>query len=295
MISLRVKALSLAVAGLVSTGALAIDEMEVNHPANNAQNVPATSSVLSLGAVLGNGGADDVDYYVFDGTAGDVVTFDIDGGYGVGESVDTYMAVFGPGPDFKILRMNDDKSPVDEGSVSSRDSRIENFVLPSSGRYTVGVSNYPRYFKTGGEAANPGKGKTGDYQLIISGVTPQVKQIAIEVKPGSEELAPVNPKSKGKIPVALLGGVDFDVMTVDAASLTFGSTGDEASLFKCDWTGSDVNGDGRVDRVCHFENQQAGFEVGDLEGVLHGRMTDGTAIEGRAFLKVLPQKGQIRD
>jgi hypothetical protein len=53
-----------------------------------------------------------------------------------------------------------------------------------------------------------------------------------------------------------------------------------------------VNGDGRVDRVCHFENQLTGIQVGVLEGILRGRTTQGTAVEGRAFLKVVPEKRQ---
>jgi len=268
--------------------ALAVSDVEVNHPIDMSQVVAIVSDLTTVDGELGNGGVGDLDYFIFSGKAGDVVTLDIDrgAGDGTGKSVDTVIAIFGAGPTYSILRMNDDATK-DEGSLSSLDSRIENFVLPQTGRYVVGVSHYPRYFLAGGTARS-GSAKTGDYQLVITGVTPEVKQIAIEVKPGSDEVAPINPKSKGKIPVAILGGPDFDAMSVDPATITFGARGSEQSLTKCEWTGSDVNGDGRVDRVCHFENQVAGFQLGDLEGILRGRTNQGVAVEGRAFLKIVP-------
>jgi hypothetical protein len=280
----------LSASALTTPAVLALGETEPNHPIDTAQRLTIVSQTTTIDGVLGNGGPGDVDYFAFSGKAGDVVTLDIDRGAGDASSVDTVLAIFGPGPAYSMLRLNDD-APLDPGSVSTRDARIEKFVLPQTGRYVVGVSNYPRYFLSGG-TVRTGSAAGGDYQLLVSGVSPSVKQIAIEVKPGSEDVAPINPRSKGKIPVALLGGPDFEVMSVDPASLTFGATGGEASLVKCEWTGNDINGDGRVDRVCHFDNEKANFKLGDLEGVLRGRTRDGMMIEGRAFLKVVPQKAE---
>ena len=46
----------------------------------------------------------------------------------------------------------------------------------------------------------------GSYKLIISGVTPPelVQYMNIDIKPGGDEEARINPKAKGNIPVALL-------------------------------------------------------------------------------------------
>jgi hypothetical protein len=112
--------------------------------------------------------------------------------------------------------------------------------------------------------------------------------VAIDIKPGSLDNA-VNPKSKGVIPVAILSSADFDAVTqVDQSSLTFGQTGNEASLRSCVPAGTDVNGDGRLDLVCHFWSPAAGFALGDSEGVLKGALTSGVPLEGRDAIRIVP-------
>lgn len=284
------------VSGLLLAGntayAAQIDESEINHPIGFAQRVDVASGGVTIAGVLGNltgPDVDDTDYFIFHGMEGDVVTLDIDGGWGGVRPVDTRIAIFG-GSNNAMLRSNDDASSVDEGSTSRADARLDNVRLPTSGYYVVGVSNTSRPFVDGGGVTNPSRYKNGDYKLVISGVTPQVQQINIEIKPGNDGLAPINPKSNGKIPVALLSSTGFDAMNVDTQSLSFGATGAEKSLSHCGRNGEDVNGDGRLDLVCHFENQKAGFVKGDLEGILQGTMKYGTRFEGRGLLKVVPEK-----
>ena len=118
----------------------------------------------------------------------------------------------------------------------------------------------------------------------------QVKQVRIDIKPGQRGIARINPKSRHEIPVALLSSSDFDAMKVDVKSLTFGRTGDEQSLDKCYRHGVKVNRDRRRDLVCQFENHLADFEATDEEGVLKGKMLDGTPFEGRGMLKVIAEK-----
>src|SRR5512139_3106209 len=275
-----------------AAGQVVINESEPNQGITYAQKIDASSGNVAISAVLGNLSgaiANDTDFYEFYGMEGDVVTLDIDGAMGGSRSFDSYIAIFGPGPAFEVLRSNDDAFPIDEGSISRYDSRIENFAIPASGYYVVGVTAYSRQFRNGGNLTT-GTIQNGDYKLVITGVTPPVQQINIEIKPGNDDLAPINPRSKGKIPVALLSSSKFDALNVDVSSLTFGATGDEKSFSHCGQSGEDVNGDGRLDLVCHFENQVAGFEKGDLEGIIRGKMKWGTRIEGRAFLKVLAEK-----
>ena len=45
--------------------------------------------------------------------------------------------------------------------------------------------------------------------------------VDIDVKPGSD-LNPINPMSRGVIPVAILGSDTFNVLDVDVTTLTFG-------------------------------------------------------------------------
>ncbi len=271
-----------------------VSELEPNDPIYFSQLVLPGLDEFNIEAVLGNvtgPAVSDLDYFKFSGQAGDVVTIDIDGGIGGKRSVDTFIAIFGPAPSYPLLRMNDDSSPVDEGSMHRFDSRIVNFVLPHTGTYTVGVSHFPRYFSSGGSARD-GAPRNGDYSLVISGVSTPVLHIGIEIKPGSGEVAPLNPKSRGKIPVALLSSERFNALDVDSSSLMFGRNGSEHSLARCGKAGEDVNGDGMLDLVCHFHNQHAGFAKGDIEGVLKGKLIDGQRIEGRALLKVVPEKAR---
>jgi hypothetical protein len=273
--------------------------VEPNGPIASAQALSIGSNGMAIvdGVVGVTSGAaeDDVDFYSFQGTAGDVVMVDIDGGMkaaGAGRSVDTFIAIFGPAPAFKKLRENDDAgSPLDEGSIHRFDSRIVLFSVPATATYTVGVS-YPRSMRDGGVTTSSSlpTNANGSYRLIISGVTPRLQQINIDIKPGNDELAPINPKARGVIPVALLGSAEFDALTVDPESLAFGPTGNEKSLRRCHMQGEDVNGDGRPVVVCQFENQEARFARGDLEGTVRGKTSAGREFEGRGLLKVVPEK-----
>jgi hypothetical protein len=284
----------LLASGIATASQVVINESEPNQGIAYAQKIDASSGDVAISAALGypsgSSIANDTDFYQFYAMAGDVLTLDIDNAWdGTSNSgFDSYIAIFGPGPAFKVLRSNDDWETVNHALIS-RDSHIENFTVDTSGYYVVGVTSSPRVFRDGG-GLTTGSIRNGDYKLVITGVTPQIQQITIEIKPGSDDLAPINPKSKGKIPVALLSSSKFDAMNVDVSSLTFGATGDEKSFSRCDQSGEDVNGDGRLDLVCHFENQLAGFEKGDLEGIIRGKTKWGTRIEGRAFLKVLAEK-----
>ncbi|MCI0504645.1 MAG: PPC domain-containing protein [Gammaproteobacteria bacterium] len=284
--------LSASLIGIQQSAAADVMEEETNHPVSLAQFVTPGMNGFELAGVLGNltgTAVEDVDFYRFFGQAGDVVTLDVDFGIGGQRSVDTVLAIFGDAPGFRMLRMNDDSYPLDTGSNSTYDSRITNFVLPSTGVYYVGVSHYPRYFRDGGVTLS-GAAANGDYHLVISGVSESMLHINIAIKPGSDEVAPLNPKARGRVPVALLSSAGFDPKDVDVKSLTFGHDGNEPSLEKCSKPETDLNGDGAKDMVCHFDNQMSEFRKGDIEGVLKGAMKDGTMLEGRGLLKVVPEK-----
>ena len=113
----------------------------------------------------------------------------------------------------------------------------------------------------------------GAFELV------QTMTVTIDIKPG-EGPAPINTKSKGTIPVAVLSGPTFDaVALVDQTSLTFGHTGNEKSLAFCSGP-QDVNGDGLLDLVCHFNTPLTQFQAGDTKGILKGKILGGNSLMG---------------
>ena len=75
---------------------------------------------------------------------------------------------------------------------------------------------------------------------------------------------------------------------VNTTSLTFGRTGDESSLAFCNSNGEDVNRDGLLDLVCHFDTQAAAFRPGDTQGILKGQTVEGTAVMGTDSVLIVP-------
>ncbi len=116
-----------------------------------------------------------------------------------------------------------------------------------------------------------------------------LRAVSIDIKPGSFPNS-INPKSEGKIPVAILSSADFNAPTqVNPSSLKFGRTGNEPSLAFCNTSPQDVNGDGLPDLVCHFNTSLTGFQAGDTKGVLTGQTVGGVGIIGTDSVKIVPK------
>jgi hypothetical protein len=155
--------------------------------------------------------------------------------------------------------------------------------------------NYAIFFdaKSGTQIMSRGLGGSYvdyGYGLVTEFVTsPVLQAVTIDIKPGDNTNS-INPKSKGKIPVAILSTDEFDAPNmVNQDSLTFGSTGEEDSLAFCN-NPEDVNGDGLKDLVCHFYTQSTGFQCGDTEAILKGKTVAGISIEGNDSIKIGPCK-----
>lgn len=300
-------------ASFISAAAMAVDETEPNQPIGSAQSlavVGGTAGAKGSATVNGVVGSltsylpvNDVDFYSFYAQADDVISVNIDCGMNCGTRfVKSLVGIFGPAPDYKLQLQNWYASSPDAGSKSQFDARIDKYKVPVSGIYTVGVTASScgymcgRRFSDGGAVTNSTKLDTmygnGDYTLIISGLSSPVLTINIDIKPGDGTSdAPINPKSKGKIPVALLSSTDFSAVTVKVNTLRFKAdhpNASEVSPSQCGNDGEDVNGDGVLDLVCHFDNQSAGFLTTDETGIVTGETGDGRRFEGRANLKVTP-------
>jgi hypothetical protein len=157
-------------------------------------------------------------------------------------------------------------------------------VLSRTIGHTTGDSNFlmigDRLLGTSGSPA----GAKADLSLFTLDYTNVAKQVVIDIKPGSDT-NPINPKSKGVILVALLTTDTFDATTVDSTMVLFGATGTEAAPVHSAL--ADVDGDGNVDMILHFETQDTGIQCGDTSASLTGETFDEQAIEGSDSIKTV--------
>jgi len=114
-----------------------------------------------------------------------------------------------------------------------------------------------------------------------------VAPVTIDIKPGSDP-NPVNPRSNGVIPVAVMGSTDFDAMQVDFSTVTFGPDGATPAH---DGHVEDVNDDGFMDAVFHFRTQETGIICGDTEATLNGETFDETRFTGTDTIKTVGCNG----
>ena len=120
--------------------------------------------------------------------------------------------------------------------------------------------------------------------------------VDVDIKPGSFPNS-INVKSKGVLPVAILGTEDFDVMEVDPATVAltyplFAGVSPEVSPLRWNW--EDVNEDGFVDFVFKFDTQELMIltmthEPDGAEMMLQliGNLMDGSPIEGYDTVRII--------
>jgi pre-peptidase len=263
----------------------------------------ATSSSVTVDAAITNASETDpdVDYYAFEGKAGDRITVDIDG------TTDLDANVFLFRPDGTLAFWSMDTDPRDAGSnpppgcpdcTGTADPLIDGVRLDQAGTWIIAVSASGAFLMDGGafEFA-PFVNTNGSYSMIVSGLSttptpppaPVNQQVNIDIKPRQAGPATVNTAARGLLPIVLLSDNAFDPFTVDPASLRFGKTGEEFSYKFCAKEGWDLNHDGKRDRLCFFDPQRTGLLPGDTIGVLKG-ITGGRWVEGKGDLKVVAEK-----
>jgi hypothetical protein len=116
-------------------------------------------------------------------------------------------------------------------------------------------------------------GSTANY---LATYEPAPTLVSVDVKPGDSGNA-VNPRSRGRLPVAILTSLAFDAARVDAASVTFGPG--NATAFG---RGSleDVDADGDLDLLLHFSVPASGIACGETRVSLAGATLDGRTFTG---------------
>ncbi len=132
---------------------------------------------------------------------------------------------------------------------------------------------------------------TGDHVIIT-------ELINIDIKPGSYTNC-MNINGHGIIPVAILGGEDFDVNNINIESLLLNGSAVQVRGNKektmCHF--EDVSGnftspegapDGLTDLVCQFEDDPLQWVEGQAEAKVTGKLLDGTLIEGTDSICIVP-------
>jgi hypothetical protein len=134
---------------------------------------------------------------------------------------------------------------------------------------------------TGGVLGNPLLPAGRNYNFLEfdpSDAPPPPATVAIDVKPGSVT-NPVNPRSRGVIPVAVLTDGGFDALTIDVATVRFSGLGGAAEAHGIGHP-QDVDGDGDLDLVLHFRTQDSGIQCGDTTATLVGSTLVGDPFSG---------------
>jgi hypothetical protein len=117
------------------------------------------------------------------------------------------------------------------------------------------------------------------FSVIIEGRL--AVSVRIDIKPGSAR-NPINPRSNGVIPVAILTTRAFNATTVVPSTVRFGPSG--ATEAHGRGHRADVDGDGDQDLLLHFRTQATGIECGDRSAVLTGRTSGGKTFEATGAL-----------
>jgi hypothetical protein len=156
--------------------------------------------------------------------------------------------------------------------------------------------------------------------LTLEKAVPEItKRVDVDIKPGSCP-NPLNTRSQGKLPVAILGTEDFDVTTIDTTTVEIGLAGDEngakvspiqsniedvGTPFQgelCDC--HDLNGDGILDLTLKFSTQELVTTLGlnslDMRMVpfvVTGNLSEdngSTPLTGEDCIRLIKRKVKVR-
>lgn len=109
-------------------------------------------------------------------------------------------------------------------------------------------------------------------------------EVTIDIKPGSA-VNSINPRSNGKIRVAVLTRDGFDATAVDPATVRFGGTGTEAAPVH--FALGDVDDDGSTDLVLWFKTRETSIACGATSASLTGRTSGGQPISGSDSIRTV--------
>jgi hypothetical protein len=125
------------------------------------------------------------------------------------------------------------------------------------------------------------------YKLLEIQYQFDVLSISIDIKPGTFPNS-INPKSKGRIAVAILTTDSFDATAVDPTTVLFGAAGVEVAPVHS--ATEDVDGDGDIDMILHFLTQDTGITCGNTSASLTGALFSGVRFKGSDSIETVACK-----
>jgi hypothetical protein len=110
-----------------------------------------------------------------------------------------------------------------------------------------------------------------------------VAPVVIDIKPGNYPNS-INLKSKGVAPVAVLTTSEFDASTVAPSTVIL------AGASPVRWTMKDVDYDGDLDMLFHFETEDLMLNENSTEAILIGSTQNGVPIKGTDTVNIVFQQ-----
>jgi hypothetical protein len=107
-------------------------------------------------------------------------------------------------------------------------------------------------------------------------------EVSIDIKPGGFPNS-INLRSRGKVPVAILSTETFDATSVDPASVLFAG----APALSTGLGFEDVNGDGRLDLIVHFNTSSLNLTQSAVEACVTGQTFEGQTFTGCDSVRIL--------
>lgn len=134
-------------------------------------------------------------------------------------------------------------------------------------------------------------GQFGDADGIVNGqisdpggIGAGAQLVVIDLRPGGAGNQ-INPKSRGRLRVAVMTTAAFNAATVDVSSIRFGANGTEAPASHPKL--NDVDGDGDLDLVLQFDTESTGIVCGTTMARLTGVTSGGLAIQGLTTVRTV--------
>ena len=133
------------------------------------------------------------------------------------------------------------------------------------------------------------EGASSEALVLSDAVMPTGVQVVIDIRPGSE-CNPVNPKSNGVLPVAILSSETFDATQADPSTVflegaPIASPSQQGKFLASE---EDVNEDGWTDLVVKFDAELLDIALPTGTAVLVGVTFDGQAFWGEDTIRVVP-------